>query len=63
MAYKRQCFFDAGTEQFWLIDPKKQSLQIFFRDGRIELFPQGATIECEGIANGLCFSLAEVFPG
>ncbi len=61
MAYKRHCFFEAGSEQFWLLDPEAQSLQIYHRDGRVLLFQDTATVEGEGIATGLQFSLAELF--
>lgn len=61
MAFKRQRFFDAGTEQFWLIDREAQTLQLYHRDGRIETYPHDATLHGEGIAAGLQLPLADLF--
>lgn len=61
MAFKRQRFFDAGTEQFWLIDRETQTLHLYHRDGRIETYPHDAIFQGEGIADGLQLSLADLF--
>lgn len=61
MAYKRQRFFAAGTEEFWIIEPEAQILHIFHSGGAVETFSSPAVVQCEGIARGLSLSLAELF--
>lgn len=61
MAFKRERFFEAGSEQFWLVDPEAQTLDIFHRDGRIVPHDARATVIGEGIAAGLALPLPEVF--
>ncbi len=61
MAFKRQCYFDAGTEQFWLIDPVKQQIEIHYHDGKIELGSGDQLIVGSGIVEGMRMDVAGVF--
>ena len=63
LVYKRNAYFAAGTEQFWVVDPEKQQLTLHFADGRTVTASGDASIPCEGIVSGLHISLAEVFRG
>ena len=63
MAYKRHQYFEAGAEQFWLVDPQEMNIQFFFRDGRCIAASDGETIEGEGIAARMKIGLTEVFRG
>lgn len=61
MAFKRHALFAAGTRQFWTVSLAQRSLTIHYSDGRNVVFSGNDTITCEGIAEGLSFSLAEIF--
>nr|AUN36988.1 hypothetical protein [uncultured bacterium] len=61
MAFKRQRFFNAGTEQFWLAEVETSTLHIYFADGRVVSLQGEGKIEGEGILSGLKYTLAEVF--
>lgn len=58
---KRERYFDAGTEQFWIADPDALSIEMRFPDGRVRREVSPATVEAEGIVAGLAIPLAEVF--
>ncbi|MFM1921072.1 MAG: hypothetical protein RLZZ303_2706 [Candidatus Hydrogenedentota bacterium] len=61
MVLKRERYFEAGSEQFWLIDPETREIEIYLKDGRLIRGKGDAVIPCEGIAEGLEINLAEIF--
>lgn len=61
LVYKRHTFFEAGTEQFWLVDAEKRQIQFYHRDGRIVTVTGDEVVEGEGIAQGMRIVLEEVF--
>jgi Uma2 family endonuclease len=61
IAFKRSRFFDAGSEQFWIVDPNARKIEFCFVDGRKIVAEGDETIDCEGIAKGLQIKLADVF--
>lgn len=61
MVYKRKTYFDAGTEQFWLVDPEKGQIEIHYRGGHVVTITGDEVIEGEGIAAGMQISLPEIF--
>lgn len=61
IALKRNLFFEAGTEQFWAVDPGKKHITIYHRDGRVLLAQGSELVKCEGILEGLNFNLEDVF--
>lgn len=61
MLFKRKSYFDAGTEQFWQVDPDKKKIEFFHSDGRVVTVTGDETVDGEGIAKGMKISLAEVF--
>ena len=61
IAFKRNRFFEAGTEQFWTVDLERKRLEIHHRDGRLVLAEGGDVVEGEGIAEGLRVDLKEIF--
>ena len=61
MVFKRHRYFEAGTEQFWLVDPESRLLEIHHSDGRILRADGAAIVEGEGIAEGLTIALGEIF--
>ena len=61
MTFKRHRLFEAGTEQFWLVDPVERHVQIFHRDGQIRAYSVEESITCEGVAEGLTVALADIF--
>ncbi|MBI2434987.1 MAG: Uma2 family endonuclease [Candidatus Hydrogenedentes bacterium] len=61
MAFKRHRYFDAGTEQFWLVDPEKRQIEFHERDGRVLVATGEEVIEGTGIASGMHISLTELF--
>jgi Uma2 family endonuclease len=61
MLYKRHLYFEAGAEQFWMADPPKKALELFFPDGR-RVVAQGAEIlRGEGIVEGVEIDLVKLF--
>ena len=58
---KRDRYFGAGTEQFWLVNVERCEVEIFHRDGRIVTAAEGARIAGEGVAAGMTIDLIEVF--
>jgi Uma2 family endonuclease len=61
MTFKRHRLFEAGTEQFWLVDPVERHVQIFHRDGQVQTYSADESIPCEGVAEGLTVALADIF--
>lgn len=61
MVLKRERYFDAGMEQFWLTDPETREIEIYHKDGRLIRGKGDAVIAGEGIAEGLEINLAEIF--
>jgi len=61
VAFKRNRFFEAGTEQFWTVDLERKRLEIHHSDGRLVLAEGGDVVEGEGIAEGLRVDLKEIF--
>ncbi len=61
MVLKRERYFTAGSEQFWLIDPETREIEIYHKDGRLIRGKGDAVIAGEGIAEGLEINLAEIF--
>jgi len=61
MAFKRHCFFEAGTEQFWLVYPEQRKLEFYYQDGRTSVAEGDAVAEGEGIIAGLHIPLDLVF--
>jgi Uma2 family endonuclease len=61
MTFKRHRYFEAGTQQFWLVDPVERLVQFYFPDGRCITASADETIEGEGIAAGMQIHLPEIF--
>jgi len=61
LAYKRHAYFEAGAEQFWVVDPEKKQIQFYHRNGRLVTVTGDETLEGEGIATGMRISLAKAF--
>ena len=60
MLHKRDLYLRAGAEQFWLVDPAKETIEIHFKDGRVMIATEGI-VKCEGIAEGLELDLGKLF--
>ena len=60
MVHKRDLYLRAGTEQFWLVDPDRRTIEIHFKDGRTMVASEGI-VDCEGIAEGLKMDLEKLF--
>lgn len=60
---KRQRYFKAGTQQFWLVDIEKRQIQFHCPDGRIVTVSGEETYEADGFAAGLIINLRELFRG
>lgn len=61
MVYRRKRYFDAGTEQFWLVIPEERKILFHFRDGRVIIASGDEVITAEGIAEGLQVDLKAIF--
>lgn len=61
VSYKRQKYFEAGSEQVWIALPEIQTLEFYFRDGRRILIQGDEIAKCEGIASGLQIDLKKLF--
>lgn len=61
MFHKRKRFFDAGTEQFWIVDPEDCSIEFCFTDGRALIANGDAIVEGEGLVEGMRINLADIF--
>lgn len=61
MTFKRHRYFQAGSEQFWMVDVDERELSIYFLDGRILTATGDEAIPGEGIATGMSIDLMEVF--
>jgi len=61
MVLERERYFEAGSEQFWLIHPETREIEIYHKDGPLIRGKGDAVIPGEGIAEGLEINLAEIF--
>lgn len=61
MFLKRTRFFEAGSEQFWIVDPEDRSIEFCFADGRALIATGDAVVDGEGVAEGLKIVLAGIF--
>lgn len=52
MTTKRHRYFEAGTEQFWLVYPEERIVEFYFSDGRTSTATGDVLVECEGVAEG-----------
>lgn len=60
MIHKRDLYLRAGTEQFWLVDADRKTVEIHFKDGRTMIASEGF-VDCEGIAEGMKLDLGKLF--
>lgn len=58
---KRLKLFAAGTEQFWVLDPRRKVLSIWHRDGRTTVVNFHDTLRGEGIIQGFEMKLSDLF--
>jgi Uma2 family endonuclease len=61
MALKRHRYFEAGTEQFWLVYPEERTIEFYHLDGKLITATGAAIVDGEGIAAGMRIDLTEVF--
>ena len=54
-------WLDAGVEIAWLIDPERQSAQVYRSDGSVAAVPPHGALEGDSVLPGLSFPLAELF--
>lgn len=60
MIHKRDLYLGAGTEQFWLVDANRKTIEIHFSDGRTMIASEGV-VDCEGISEGMKLDLETLF--
>lgn len=58
---KRSRFFEAGAEQFWIVDPQTKVIEFCFNDGRALVVQGEEIIEGQGVAEGMKIDLREIF--
>jgi len=61
MAYKMEKYFGAGSEQVWIADPEKESIEFYYSDGRRVRVEGDEIVEGEGIAEGMKIDLPALF--
>lgn len=61
MVVKRHKYFEAGTQQFWLVDPDAKTLSIYYPDNKVLAARSGQKILGTGIAEGLELNLDDLF--
>jgi Uma2 family endonuclease len=61
IAYKRQKYFAAGSEQVWIADPKTKTIEFCFPDSARIIVQGDEIVEGRGIAQGMLIRLAEIF--
>jgi len=61
IAFKTRKFIESGSEQVWIVDPEKRTIEFYFPGGRKLVASGDEVVNGEGIAEGLEISLVEVF--
>ncbi|MCG3196863.1 MAG: Uma2 family endonuclease [Candidatus Omnitrophica bacterium] len=61
IAYKTAKYFQAGSEQVWIVDPEKRSLEFIHKDGRRVRVEGDEVAMGEGLAEGLEVDLKALF--
>lgn len=61
IVYKTREYLKAGSEQVWIVDPDKRSIDLFFGDGRRITAQGDETLHGEGMAEGMEIPLAKLF--
>lgn len=52
----------AGAKLVWVVNPRRQTISVYRKDGTITILRREDSLDGEGVVPGFSLSLAEVFP-
>lgn len=62
VAAKAQSWLAHGTRQVWIVDPKKRTVAVYHRDGRIVALNETDTLEGGDVVPGFACPVRKLFP-
>jgi Uma2 family endonuclease len=62
VAAKTQAWLTHGARQVWLVDPRKRTVTIYHRDGRVIPLSEAEALEGGDVVPGFACGVGEIFP-